>query len=216
MKKNKCAGIIPATCLCLLCAACGGDGDGDYFYPSLVTEFVELQTDATGTGTTFTTDKGETFAVNTPLQGLQPEAAYRIVCGYETNGETRGNLPVARIYTVDNVILLEPADSSTGGDAPTGIAAVWHGGNYLNLQLTPKTQGGEQQWNYHVDSVSLSTGRQVHHLSLWHSQPDDPFSYSTTVYASLPLRQLEGLQPGDSLTFTVLTFDGPKTWQFNL
>ena len=96
------------------------------------------------------------------------------------------------------------------------VGPVWHGGNYLNLQLTPKTQGGEQQWNYRVDSVSLSTGRQVHHLSLWHSQPDDPFSYSTTVYASLPLRQLEGLQPGDSLTFTVLTFDGPKTWQFNL
>ena len=207
-----------ANALLLLCVflfiACGKDEEDDYFYPSLITEFVELLSDETGLGTSFTTDGGETYAANTPLQGLQPESVYRIVCGYEPTGDNRDGLPVARIYTVDNVTLLQPVEEPSADDEPTGVAAIWPGGGYLNLQLTPETQGGTQLWGYRVDSVRpASEGHQTFHLSLYHRQPGDPYSYSATVYASLPLFQLEGFQEGDSLTFTTLTFDGRKTWR---
>lgn len=209
-----------ANALLLLCVflfiACGKDEEDDYFYPSLITEFAELLSDETGLGTSFTTDSGETYAANTPLQGLQPKSVYRIVCGYEPTGETRGGLPVARVYTVDNVALLQPTEEPAAEDEPTNIAAVWRGADYLNLQLSPKTQGGTQLWGYRTDSItSTPDGRRTFHLSLYHRQPDDPYSYSTTVYASLPLFQVEELQPGDSLTFTGLTFNGRKTWHFN-
>ena len=92
---------------------------------------------------------------------------------------------------------------------------VWRGGGYLNLQLTPKTQGGTQLWGYRTDSVrTAASGQAFYHFSLYHRQPDDPYSYSATVYASLPLFQVDGLQPGDSLSFTALTFEGRKTWRF--
>lgn len=199
----------------LLCAACGRDDDDGTPYPSLVTEFVELQTDGSGQGTRFTTDGGAGYAVNTPLQGLHPDAFYRIVCGYEVTGEMRDGLPLARVYTVDNVVLLQAVDEPSADDDPTGIVAVWCGGAYLNLQLSPKTQGGTQLWGYRTDSVTPGPdGRRTVHLSLYHRQPDDPYSYSTTVYASLPLIQTADLQEGDSLTFTGLTFDGRKTWRF--
>ena len=205
-----------ALFLCaLLCAACNGEEEDGYVFPSLVTEFVELHTDDTGLGTQFTTDGGSGFAVNTPLQGLRPNTLYRLVLGYETTDETRGGLPVARVYTVDYVALLQPTEEPASEDEPTGIDAVWRGADYLNLQLSPKTQGGTQQWGYRTDSItSTPDGRRTFHLSLYHRQPDDPYSYSTTAYASLPLFQVEKLQPGDSLTFTGLTFDGLKTWHF--
>lgn len=197
-----------------LLAACGKEED-DYFYPSLITEFAELQTDDTGRGVSFTTDKGMDYAINTPLNGLQSNAVYRVVCGYEPTGETRNSLPVARLYTLENAVLLQPSETPSTEDEPTGVAAVWRGSDYLNLQLTPKTQGGTQLWGYRTDSIRTTTsGQSYYHLSLYHRQPDDPYSYSTTIYASLPLFQVDGLQPGDSLSFTLLTFNGHKTWRF--
>ena len=197
---------------CLCAVSCDGDNNEGYVYPSLLTEFAVLYTDEGGAGTRFTTDNGETYAANTPIQGLQAQAAYRVVCGYEPTGENRSGVPVARIYTLESAVLLSE-ETGTSTDDPTGVEAVWRGAEYLNLQLTPKTQGGTQEWAYRTDSVTASSGGATHHLSLCHRQPGDPYSYSVTVYASLPLRPME-LQTGDSITLTILTFDGRKTWRF--
>ena len=207
--------LLPLAAGLFLLAACDKEDDG-YFYPSLITEFAELQADGTGTGVSFTTDGGEDYAINSPLGGLQPDAVYRVVCGYEPTGGLRDGLPVARLYTLENAVLLQPSEAPSAEDEPTGVAAVWRGSDYVNLHLLPETQGGTQLWGYRTDSVrSTSSGRAYYHFSLYHRQPDDPYSYSTTTYASLPLFQVEELQPGDSLTFTGLTFDGLKTWHFN-
>ena len=42
----------------LCCTACGDDEEDGYVYPSLLTEFVEVYTDAKGNGTQFVTDNG--------------------------------------------------------------------------------------------------------------------------------------------------------------
>ena len=206
--------LMPLAAGLFLLTACDKEDDG-YFYPSLITEFAELQADGTGTGVSFTTDGGEDYAINSPLGGLQPDAVYRVVCGYEPTGGLRDGLPVARLYTLENAVLLQPSEAPSAEDEPTGVTAVWRGGGYLNLQLTPKTQGGTQLWGYRTDSVrTAASGQAFYHFSLYHRQPDDPYSYSATVYASLPLFQVDGLQPGDSLSFTALTFEGRKTWRF--
>ncbi len=198
---------------CLCCGACGGgEGDG-HAYPSLLTGFVEIHTDAGGTGTRFVTDDGKTYAINSPIRGLQPDTAYRLVCGYEVTAGYRAGCPVAKVYTVEAVNLLKPEEGPPDNDDPLAVASIWDGGNYLNLHLSPKTQGGTQEWGYRTDSTRPSPTGTVYHLSLCHRQGGDPYSYSTTVYASLPLRPL-GLREGDSIAFAVLTFDGRKTWWF--
>ena len=100
---------------CLCCTACGDDEEDGYVYPSLLTEFVEVYTDAKGNGTQFVTDDGKIYAINSPIQGLQPDAAYRLVCGYEVTADYQEGHPVAKIYTVETVNLLkqkeEPSDT---------------------------------------------------------------------------------------------------------
>lgn len=92
---------------CLCCTACGDDEEDGYVYPSLLTEFVEVYTDAKGNGTQFVTDNGKIYAINSPIQGLQPDAAYRLVCGYEVTADDQEGHPVAKIYTVETVNLLK-------------------------------------------------------------------------------------------------------------
>lgn len=203
--------VILICCLC--CAACGDDEDNLYVYPPLLTEFVELYTDAEGNGTRFVTDDGKTYIINRPIQGLQPHATYRLVCGYEVTAAYQGEYPVAKVYTVETVNILESKEEPSDNDDPLAVVGIWNGGDYLNLHLTPKTQGGTQEWGYRTDSVRLSSTGKIYHLSLFHRQLGDPYSYSTMVYASLPLRPL-GIQENDSIIFTVLTFDGRKAWKF--
>ncbi len=210
-------GKMRNACLLFLCllglTTCGEDGEDRRPYPSLITEFAELYTDGNGSGTYFVNDDGQRYAAHTPLQGLLPDAAYRLVFGYEPTGTLLNGTPEARIYTAETVTLLKKTDTPSSADAPTAVTAVWRGSEYLNLHLTPKTQGGMQEWGYRTDSVTLTSAGNTYHLSLAHRQPDDPFSYSATVYASLPLRPL-GMYPGDSITFTALTFEGRRTWRF--
>ncbi len=206
-----------AWLVCSLCCAACSDDEYVYVYPSLLTEFVELYSDESGNGTHFTTDNGNTYAINTPLQGLQAHAVYRLVCGYELTEEYQEDYPVAKLYTLESVVVLQEEDTVADADAgdPTGLTAIWRGGDYLNLQLAPKTQGGEQEWNYRTDSITTSaSGCRTFHLSLCHRQLDDPYSYSTTVYASLPLYNVGTLQKGDSLTFAIQTFDSRRVWHF--
>ena len=141
---------------CLCCTACGDDEEDGYVYPSLLTEFVEVYTDAKGNGTQFVTDDGKIYAINSPIQGLQPDAAYRLVCGYEVTADYQGGHPVAKIYTVETVNLLKQKEEPSDTDDPLAVASIWNGGNYLNLHLMPKTQGGTQEWGYRTDSTRLS------------------------------------------------------------
>ena len=134
---------------CLCCTACGDDEEDGYVYPSLLTEFVEVYTDAKGNGTQFVTDDGKIYAINSPIQGLQPDAAYRLVCGYEVTADYQEGHPVAKIYTVETVNLLKLKEEPSDTDDPLAVASIWNGGNYLNLHLMPKTQGGTQEWGYH-------------------------------------------------------------------
>ncbi|MCD8318632.1 MAG: hypothetical protein LUC45_07260 [Paraprevotella sp.] len=164
----------------------------------------------------FTTDGGTTYRLSSPLQGLQPNAFYRIICSYALTGEISDAYPVAKIYTAESVNLLKLTEENAEADDPTAVTSIWIGGKYLNMQLTPKTQGGTQSWGYRVDYVGrTSSGKAYYHLSLYHRQPNDPYSYSTTVYASLPLTDVDSIQKGDSIAFTVLTFSGRKTWRFS-
>ena len=103
---------------CLCCTACSDDEENGFVYPSLLTEFVEDYTDARGNGTHFVTDDGKIYAINSPIQGLQPDAAYRLVCGYEVTADYQEGHPVAKVYTAETGNLLKPKEEPSDDDAP--------------------------------------------------------------------------------------------------
>lgn len=198
---------------CILFSACQKEED-QYVYPSIIKEFTDLISDQEGKGILFMTDSQNLYSIQSPIEKFQPNGIYRVVCGYETTGEYNDTLPVAKVYQLYAVEILAGKDEETpAGTDPTGVTAVWRSPRYINLQLMPKTQGGEQEWGYRTDSITPSSTGRIIHLSLFHNQADDPYAYSTTVYASLPLSALN-LQKGDSLTFTIQTFENSKTWHF--
>jgi hypothetical protein len=201
--------ILGVGIISLLFISCQKENCDSTPYPSLITEFVNLRTDEHGTAVTFHNDQGEVFNIDNQIENLYPNATYRIVCGYEVTDKSTKN---AIIYKVKNVEVLKE-QSTTRCDA-LNVIAVWMGGNFINLHLNPKTQGGEHEWGYHLDRISSNREQKVYHLSLFHNQKEDPTSYTEDIYACINLSQLTGIQSGDSIYISIQTFEKDKTWCF--
>ena len=190
-------------CIISLCltvfAACDDEEEN---YPSIISEFVEIQSDKDGRLFQFTTDKGQTYHITNTLTGYDPLTIYRIICGYVPKADE------ATIYQLTTVEMLRDSTAVAVHD-PIGAQSVWHSGEYINMQLAPLTQGGTHFWGYVIDSIT--PGHLF--LSLHHNQLDDPTSYTENVYASIYLPYIAGYQNDDSITLTIETFGGTKQYQ---
>lgn len=185
-------------------------------YPDLVTEFADIRTGTSGLFVDMTTDDGTLFAItNTNIKPHRPDTTYRAIVGYvPTEGSS---CPEAYIYTLTGARVLEDSTSVLRHD-PTGIESMWKHGKYINMQLTAKGQGGVHHWGYAVDSVQYSgeQGRahSHHYLSIHHNQGQDPLYYSQTYYCSIAYSSLPGFSAADTVSVSVNTFRGVKTWIF--
>ncbi len=187
----------------LLAAGCSDDDNGSPF-PSMWNEIVCLTTNGEGRITQMVTDNGDTYEVTNTLYGRQPSTQYRVMCGYTIEGNR------ATLYQTTGVHVLQDSTACAMHD-PVGILSVWKSGAYINLHLAPLTQGGTHAWGFAVDSI----GADRHcYLSLHHRQGSDPLSYTQETYASIALEDVAGLAAGDSLSLSVHTFKGIKTWNF--
>ena len=197
------------TVISLLCAVCliscskGGDDSSD-FYPNLVTEFATIRTDAVGTMTEFTTDDERTYTISNPQSGYEKKVSYRAVCGYVPDGQT------ATLYNATGAYLLRDSTQLAHRPDSIHVVSVWQSGRFINMQLSPLTQGGAQYWGYRCDSVCSRTT----HISLHHRQNGDPLSYTKTVYASLHVDSLKTVPAGDSIVLHIATFKGDRLWAF--
>lgn len=200
--------IIPFVLLSL--TSCSKDDDAAY--PSLITEMVMAQADGAGQMASFTTDAGVAYTVENAISGMDSCSVVRCLCGYTVEDNGR-----AHVYTARAVPVL--SDLSHLRDLrrdPTGILSAWLSGGYVNLHLTPKTQGGRQAWGFLRDSSTVNAGGgTTYHLSLYHDQRDDPPAYSTDLYACIAMDSLAAapLTQADSLVLTVQTFKQPAVWQ---
>lgn len=188
--------IIPIFFFLFFFASCGEDEEP---YPSILTELADVETDENGVLRRFTTDEGKSMSIANYLDGYQPRAVYRCVCGYVVeDGE-------ALLYQLSGVHILRDSTECAVQD-PVALVSVWRAGHYVNMQLSPKTQGGSQYWGFSTDSLMGKTA----FLSLHHRQNGDPLAYSTTVYASLPVDSIRC----DSISLSIRTFGGIKTFRF--
>lgn len=197
----------------LAMVACSDDEDNVTPYPSVVTEMADLPTNESGVIERILTDGGEEFYLTNPRSGYRAKAVYRGLCGYVKAG-SNGSRRLARLASLHTVLLLRDSTATERRADPTRVVSAWRGGEYINLMLTPQTQGGMQYWGYRQDSLRERNGMKHLYLSLHHGQNNDPTSYSETLYASLWLKPLTEVAPGDSLWLTVETTEGPKTWRF--
>ena len=189
--------------VCLLFSCKGGDDTSDV-YPNVVTEFAVIRTNDAGTMVEFTTDDGRTYAISNPQEGFKKNFMYRAVCGYVPDAQK------AFLHHATEAYLLHDSTALAISPDPIKVTSVWQSGRYINMHLTPLTQGGRQYWGYRIDNVSGKTT----HISLHHRQNGDPLSYTTTVYASLHVDSLTTIPAGDSLALHIKTFNGEQVWAF--
>ena len=166
-------------------------------YPSVISEFVDIKSDSQGCLVSILTDTDQNYTIASPITGYRPNAKYRGACGYVPVGQ------VAHVRSLQPVQYLRDSSKVVRHD-PIAVYSVWGTRRYVNMQLRPMTQGGQQYWGFAVDSILGRTA----YLSLHHNQGNDLQAYSTDVYASLSLDSIKQ----DSIQFTIHTFKGLKTW----
>ena len=181
--------------------ACKNDEDDTY--PSIITEMADLYTNDKGVMEKFTTDAGVTYNVTNGQGDLAPKALYRILCGYVPSGTN------ATIYQAQGVHYLKDSTAIAKTD-PTGVKSAWRAGKYINMYLSPLSQGGVQYWGFITDSIKGGHAW----ISLYHNQHADPLSYTQPTYASIPVDSIKGIHEGDDITLCINTFNGPQTWDF--
>jgi hypothetical protein len=186
-------------------ASCNnGDDDASDFYPNILTEFAMIRTDDAGTMIELTTDNEQTYTITNPQEGYDKNANYRAVCGYVADGHK------ATLYHATGAYMLRDSTQLAYDSEPVKVTSVWQSGRYINLHLSPLTQGGTQYWGYRIDETSGNTT----HISLHHKQNGDPLSYTTTVYASFCIDEFESIPAGNLIALHIKTFDGEKVSTF--
>lgn len=194
--------ILTLIPLCTLLAACSNDDDTRF--PSMWNEIVCLLTDDGGQVKYMVTDDGQTYQVTNTLNTQKPNTAFRVMCGYSITDT------YVTLYQTTGVHLLQDSTACAVHD-PLKVLSAWKSGSFINLHLAPLTQGGQHMWGYAVDSTHASGH---HYLSLHHRQGADPLSYTQETYASLSLSEIPQMAEGDSITLSIHTFNGIKTWNF--
>lgn len=189
--------LLPLLFITLGLIACSED---EAPYPSVISEFVDIDADDQGRLVSITTDDDQRYTISAPLAGYHPGGKYRGVCDFVPSGSS------ADVRSLQPVHYLRDSSSVVAHD-PIAVYSVWSTRRYINMQLRPMTQGATQAWGFSLDSIKGETA----FLSLHHNQEGDPLAYSTDVYASLPLDSVEQ----DSIQFTIHTFKGLKTWIIN-
>ena len=153
--------LLFAVCLIFSCK--GGDDTSDV-YPNVVTEFAVIRTNDAGTMVEFTTDDGRTYAISNPQEGFKKNFRYRAVCGYVPDAQK------AFLHHATEAYLLHDSTALAISPDPIKVTSVWQSGRYINMHLSPLTQGGRQYWGYRIDNVSGKTT----HISLHHRLCEPP------------------------------------------
>ena len=194
--------ILGLITLTALVSSCKNDKE-DETDPNIITEMADLYTNDQGVWEKFITDAGITYTITNSKGDLAPNAIYRILCGYVPSGEN------AVIYQSQGVYYLRDSTAVAKTD-PTEIKSAWRAGKYINMYLSPLTQGGIQYWGFIIDKIENGHAW----VSLYHNQNNDPLSYTQPTYASIPVDSIKDIQEGDIITLCINTFNGPRTWDF--
>jgi len=206
--------LLLSTFFCLLfLGACKED---EYVYPNVISTFIDVTTDASGTLQDLITDKGETLQIlnREGLDGLTPDSTYRTVSIYEPKEtDTQGNA-TALLYSCQLIIAVKPVTANKLPDGitktdPLNVQSVWRSGNYLNLILLPMAKEKSHIFHFIEDGITDNEdGSRTLHLTLYHNQNGDYEAFTRKSYLSIPLWAYEGrLAQGDQVILRINTYE---------
>lgn len=204
--------------LALLCSC--EDAADDYRYPSVITDYACLLTDATGQPERLRLDNGNAYPIAltdeyreayTQLPTYKTDTTYRVISMYELGSDS-----AAHIYSMAQTISVVPTplrEGETLYQAPVYLQSIWLSGGYMNIVIELKALDGRHSIGF-VDTTS--EGMQGKEITFYHNAHDDVESYRQKLYASIPLIPLrEDLQQGDTLRFVINLYDeGITQWEF--
>ena len=192
----------------------------DYRYPSVVTDYACLVTDAAGEPSKLHLDNGcaypivyddEYIEAHPQLPSYKADTAYRVVSIYELGSDS-----VARIYSLSRTVSDIPTPLRTGEQLhqdPAYLQSIWLSGGYLNMVIEIKALDGKHSIGF-VDTTP--EGMKGKEFTFYHKVIDDVESYRQRLYGSIPLQPFDReLQMGDTLRFVIRTYDeGMKRSEF--
>ncbi len=192
----------------------------DYHYPSVVTDYACLVTDAAGEPSKLHLDNGcaypivyadEYMEAHPQLPSYKADTAYRVVSIYELGSDS-----VARIYSLSRTVSDIPTPLRTGEQLhqdPAYLQSIWLSGGYLNMVIEIKALDGKHSIGF-VDTTP--EGMKGKEFTFYHKVIDDVESYRQRLYGSIPLQPFDReLQVGDTLRFVIRTYDeGMKRSEF--
>ena len=223
--KPAASAFVTLVCL-LLAASCKDDG---YVYPSVVTEFITMQTDADGVISTLTKDDGEVLTVlpRDGIDGLTADTTYRTVSMYlpsEDDGTSvtlytcslvTAPIPVSREHYKDSLYTGTVFEDTIYTD-PVDIQSMRRSGEYLDMILLVMMKSEPHFYNFiHEGITDNSSGGRTLHLRLFHFQNRDVLAFTKKVYMSVPLwAYADSLSKGDSIEFMINTFEEGETARY--
>lgn len=188
-----------------------------YHYPSVVTNFAELETDNDCRIQCIRTDDGGIYipGKETWFKDSTPDSIYRIHCTYLLDNDQDNRIS---IYSINSVIAPTPVSPEYFKNGiktdPVHITSVWQSGKYINFHLQVLSQGGSQSFHFVVQDMKENTsGKKNCNLTLYHSQEEDPEAYTRDAFLSCPLHNL-GLTRGDSILVTIHTYQEDEVFRF--
>lgn len=177
-------------------------------YPSRITNFVVVETDASGILSRVTLDNGESYNIaSQSIDFGKPDTLFRCVASYAMDNSGM------KVHNISNVYSNPPIPLDTfleGGYTeeslprdPVKVVSVFKSGGYINMQLGVMTTGNSA----HAYAFCEEADGQY---SLLHQRPvNDLETYTMTVFLSMPIP--EGVE---TVTFSIPTYEGTYTRTF--
>lgn len=210
--------IVMALLFCIF--FCEGCKEEDYVYPSVVTEFIGVQTDNDGTISQLVADNGTIYTVlqRDGLGGLVADTLYRTISIYEPITQENGKGTVAQLYSCQLVLSVNPLPASEfKGNIktdPVDIQSIWLSGEYLNMILLVQYKELSHLYHFVDEGITSDKNTQTLNLRLFHDRNNDYEAFTKQVYLSVPLKNyLQSLQKGDKIRFNLNTYEEGETYR---
>ncbi len=216
MIRRKYATSIHLALWLLVLVSCSKDDD--YVYPSVITEFVDAQTNESSSIDAIKTDKGYIYTLQNTIQGnsLTPDSTYRAYCKYEINEQ---DSTVAKVYSMKLILSLNPININSFQAEiktdPATFKSIWRGGNYINIILSVMVHGDATHTYHFIDKgyIKNPDGSKTENILLYHNRQNDVEGWTEDIYLSIPLKKYYNvLNAGDQIQFDLNTYDGMKSY----
>lgn len=187
-------------------------------YPSLVSDFVCMQTDGNGSPHSLITDEGATYTVelsdtyirnNDPLPTYVADTVYRVAAMFEPDTE-EGRCLLYDMTTIYSRVPVPLTGDMAPAYDPVYMQSIRKSGNYLNIIIQLLSLNGEHHLGVFDTTEEGATGMD---LTLLHKNAGDAESYRQSIYMSIPLEKCHLLM-GDTIRFHANVYnEGMRCWE---